>query len=80
MAEKVLRPIIVYFFMVIGLRLAGKRELAQLNPFDLVRLLTLSSTAQKRDHRRRQPYERSALACLAHEMPSDCKSQAREPR
>src|SRR5215467_4710943 len=45
-AEKILRPIIVYFFLIIGLRLAGKRELAQLNPFDLVVLLTLSNTVQ----------------------------------
>jgi len=45
-AEKILRPIAVYFFLVIGLRLAGKRELAQLNPFDLVVLLTLSNTVQ----------------------------------
>jgi uncharacterized membrane protein YcaP (DUF421 family) len=44
--EKVLRPIIVYAFLVIGLRLAGKRELAQLNPFDLVVLLTLSNAVQ----------------------------------
>jgi uncharacterized membrane protein YcaP (DUF421 family) len=45
-AEKVLRPIVVYLFLVIALRLAGKRELAQLNPFDLVVLLTLSNTVQ----------------------------------
>ena len=45
-AEKVLRPIVVYVFLVIGLRLAGKRELAQLNPFDLIVLLTLSNTVQ----------------------------------
>jgi uncharacterized membrane protein YcaP (DUF421 family) len=45
-AEKILRPIFVYLFLVIGLRLAGKRELAQLNPFDLVVLLTLSNTVQ----------------------------------
>jgi uncharacterized membrane protein YcaP (DUF421 family) len=45
-AEKILRPVAVYFFLVIGLRLAGKRELAQLNPFDLVVLLTLSNTVQ----------------------------------
>ena len=45
-AEKILRPIFIYFFMVIGLRLAGKRELAQLNPLDLVVLLTLSNTVQ----------------------------------
>jgi uncharacterized membrane protein YcaP (DUF421 family) len=44
--EKVLRPVIVYFFLIIGLRIAGKRELAQLNPFDLVVLLTLSNTVQ----------------------------------
>lgn len=44
--EKIARPILVYFFLVIGLRLAGKRELAQLNPFDLVVLLTLSNTVQ----------------------------------
>jgi len=44
--EKVLRPIIVYLFLIIGLRLSGKRELAQLNPFDLVVLLTLSNTVQ----------------------------------
>jgi uncharacterized membrane protein YcaP (DUF421 family) len=45
-AEKMLRPVIVYAFLVLGLRLAGKRELAQLNPFDLVVLLTLSNTVQ----------------------------------
>jgi uncharacterized membrane protein YcaP (DUF421 family) len=44
--EKILRPVIVYLFLVVGLRLAGKRELAQLNPFDLVVLLTLSNTVQ----------------------------------
>jgi uncharacterized membrane protein YcaP (DUF421 family) len=44
--EKVLRPIIVYVFLIIGLRLSGKRELAQLNPFDLIVLLTLSNTVQ----------------------------------
>jgi uncharacterized membrane protein YcaP (DUF421 family) len=45
-AEKVLRPVLVYLFLVIGFRLAGKRELAQLNPFDLVVLLTISNTVQ----------------------------------
>ena len=44
--EKVLRPMIVYGFLIVGLRLAGKRELAQLNPFDLVVLLILSNTVQ----------------------------------
>ena len=45
-AEKIVRPVLIYLFLVIGLRLAGKRELAQLNPFDLVVLLTLSNTVQ----------------------------------
>jgi uncharacterized membrane protein YcaP (DUF421 family) len=44
--EKILRPVIVYIFLVISLRLSGKRELVQLNPFDLVVLLTLSNTVQ----------------------------------
>jgi uncharacterized membrane protein YcaP (DUF421 family) len=44
--EKMLRPAIIYVFLIVSLRLAGKRELAQLNPFDLVVLLTLSNTVQ----------------------------------
>jgi uncharacterized membrane protein YcaP (DUF421 family) len=44
--EKIIRPIVVYFFLLIGLRLAGKRELAQLNPFDFIVLMTLSNTVQ----------------------------------
>src|ERR1700716_200698 len=44
--EKILRPVFVYAFLVVSLRLFGKRELVQLNPFDLVVLLTLSNTVQ----------------------------------
>jgi uncharacterized membrane protein YcaP (DUF421 family) len=44
--EKILRPVIVYLFLVVFLRIFGKRELAQLNPFDLVVLLSLSNTVQ----------------------------------
>ena len=44
--EKIIRPILVYLFLIIGLRLAGKRELGQLNPFDLIVLLTISNTVQ----------------------------------
>lgn len=44
--EKILRPWIVYVCLVILLRLFGKRELAQLNPFDLVVLLCLANTVQ----------------------------------
>ena len=44
--EKLARPVIVYLVLVGLLRLFGKRELAQLNPFDLVVLLSLSNTVQ----------------------------------
>ena len=45
-AEKILRPVVVYAFLIAFLRLAGKRELAQLNTFDLIVLLTISNTVQ----------------------------------
>jgi uncharacterized membrane protein YcaP (DUF421 family) len=44
--EKLLRTLIVYAFLLIGLRLGGKRELGMLSPFDLVVLLVLSNTLQ----------------------------------
>ena len=44
--EKLARPVIVYLVLVALLRLFGKRELAQLYPFDLVVLLSLSNTVQ----------------------------------
>lgn len=44
--EKILRPVAIYVFLVAVLRIFGKRELAQLNPFDLVVLLSLSNTVQ----------------------------------
>ena len=44
--EKIVRPIAVYLLLVFLLRSFGKRILAQLNPFDLVVLLTLSNTVQ----------------------------------
>ena len=44
--EKIVRPIAVYLLLVFLLRAFGKRILAQLNPFDLVVLLTLSNTVQ----------------------------------
>ena len=45
-ADKMIRTLVVYGFLLLGLRLAGKRELSQLNPFDLVVLLLLSNTVQ----------------------------------
>jgi uncharacterized membrane protein YcaP (DUF421 family) len=44
--EKLARPVLVYLVLVVLLRIFGKRELAQLNPFDLVVLLSLSNTVQ----------------------------------
>jgi uncharacterized membrane protein YcaP (DUF421 family) len=44
--EKVIRAALVYTFLLVGLRVGGKRQLAQLDPFDLVVLLILSNTVQ----------------------------------
>jgi uncharacterized membrane protein YcaP (DUF421 family) len=44
--EKLLRPMLIYGFLVLLLRVFGKRELAQLNPFDFVVLISLSNTVQ----------------------------------
>ena len=44
--EKVLRTVLVYGGLVVLLRVAGKRDLAQLNSFDLVVLLLLSNVVQ----------------------------------
>src|SRR3954465_10505290 len=46
LVEKLVRTVVVYGFLLIGLRLAGKREMSQLNSFDLVVLLLLSNTVQ----------------------------------
>lgn len=45
-AGKVLRPMLVYFSLVLLLRIFTKRELGQLNPIDLVVILSLSNTVQ----------------------------------
>lgn len=44
--EKIVRPILVYFILLFLFRLLGNRELAQLNPMDLILLLLLSNTVQ----------------------------------
>ena len=44
--EKIVRPLIVYAALLLLIRLFGKRELAQLNPYDLIVLLTISNTVQ----------------------------------
>src|SRR5690348_1660655 len=44
--EKILRTVLVYLFMLIALRLAGKRELGQANTLDLVVLLLVANAIQ----------------------------------
>jgi uncharacterized membrane protein YcaP (DUF421 family) len=44
--EKILRTVVVYLALALLLRLAGKRDLAQLNSFDLVVMLLLSNVVQ----------------------------------
>ena len=44
--ELVLRSAIVYGFLLVLLRLTGKRQIGQLAPFDLVLLLVLSNAVQ----------------------------------
>jgi uncharacterized membrane protein YcaP (DUF421 family) len=44
--EKVLRSLVVYVFLLAAFRLAGKRQVGQLTPFDLVVLLIISNVVQ----------------------------------
>ncbi len=46
LVEVAVRTSIVYVFLVLGMRIAGKRELGQLTPLDLVLLLTISNAVQ----------------------------------
>jgi uncharacterized membrane protein YcaP (DUF421 family) len=45
-AEKVLRSIVVYLFLLVAFRFTGKRQVGQLTPFDLVALLIISNVVQ----------------------------------
>ncbi len=42
----ILRSIVVYVFLLLALRLAGRRELAQMTSFDLILLLVISNAVQ----------------------------------
>jgi len=42
----ILRSAAVYFFMVIALRIFGKKELTQLNPTDIILILLISNAVQ----------------------------------
>ena len=44
--EFILRGIIIYIFLIVLLRVTGKRQVGQLAPFDLVLLLVLSNAVQ----------------------------------
>ena len=45
-AEKVLRSVVVYLFLLVAFRFTGKRQVGQLTPFDLVVLLIISNVIQ----------------------------------
>src|SRR5512146_1377117 len=42
----ILRTLIIYLVILLGLRLSGKREVGQMTPFDLTLLLLLSNAVQ----------------------------------
>ena len=44
--ELIVRGLVVYVFLIVLLRLTGKRQIGQLSPFDLVLLLILSNAVQ----------------------------------
>ena len=44
--EKVIRPLLIYLFLIIALRVSGKRELGQLNMLDFVVLLAVANAVQ----------------------------------
>jgi uncharacterized membrane protein YcaP (DUF421 family) len=44
--DKIIRTVLVYFFLVIGFRVFGKRELGQFNSFDLIVLITIANAVQ----------------------------------
>ena len=44
--EFILRGVVVYVFLIVLLRLTGKRQIGQMAPFDLVLLLVLSNAVQ----------------------------------
>ena len=46
--ELIVRSVVVYAFLLVLLRLTGKRQVGQLAPFDLVLLLVLSNAVLQR--------------------------------
>ncbi len=48
-AEKILRSVAVYGFLLVAFRLAGKRQLGQMTAFELILLLIISKKNQQED-------------------------------
>jgi uncharacterized membrane protein YcaP (DUF421 family) len=46
LGEKVIRAVVIYLFLVVALRLVGKRELSQLNTLDFVVMLAVANAVQ----------------------------------
>jgi uncharacterized membrane protein YcaP (DUF421 family) len=46
LAEKLVRSMAVYLFLLVAFRIAGKRQLSQITSFDLVVLLIISNVVQ----------------------------------
>ena len=44
--DVMLRSVAVYFFMIIALRIFGKKELSQLNTADIILILLISNAVQ----------------------------------
>ena len=44
--EKILRALLIYLFLIVALRIVGKRELGQANTLDLVVLLLIANAVQ----------------------------------
>jgi uncharacterized membrane protein YcaP (DUF421 family) len=49
-AEKLLRTVVIYGFLLVSFRIAGKRQLGQMSPFDLVVLLIIGNAVQNALH------------------------------
>jgi uncharacterized membrane protein YcaP (DUF421 family) len=45
-AERIIRAVLVYGFLLVAIRVFGRRELGQLTAFDLIVLLTISNILQ----------------------------------
>ena len=45
-AEKILRSVVIYGFLILALRIGGKRELSQLNTMDFIVLLAVANAVQ----------------------------------